>query len=544
MDEIAIARKALKQFSVELPEKLSQSDIQQAFQEPPDQMMEKPIEDVLNLPVMTTSVGILKTSDFESILQASHRLAGEIQLEKLLTTLMQVAIENSSAEKCIIVLPDNNNWMVAAQGLSPEKEAALIEPLPLESCETIPQSVINHVLRTSAPLIIDNAQVEADFLNDPYVIQQQPKSILSIPILNQGKVLGVLYLENNKASQAFTYDRLEVLRLLTTQAAISLKNAAHYNTLEEKVRQRTQELDKNNEHLSNTLEELQKTQIQLIQTEKLSSLGQMVAGIAHEINNPINFIYTNLAYARNHVSDLLDVVKSYEHEYPDLNQNIEQKLNEIDLDFVIQDLLKIFSSMEVGGERIRNIILGLRNFSRLDEAEMKPVDIHDGIDSTLMILHHRFKEHAVYSPIEIIKEYGKLPQVWCHPNQLNQVIMNILNNAIDALMEQVIHKKSLEKQTKSPQTSTPYIRICTEVIEANRARIRIADNGPGITQETQQKIFDSFFTTKPMGRGTGLGLAISYQIVVNKHNGKLICQSVPGEGTEFIIEIPIGESQG
>ncbi|MDJ0706286.1 MAG: AAA family ATPase [Leptolyngbyaceae cyanobacterium MO_188.B28] len=493
----------------------------------------------------TTGINISKTLDIESVLKASHSLSGEVKLEKLLTTLMQVVIENAGAEKCIIILPNDNNWIIVAQGLSTDREATtLIQSVPLESSKAIPQSVVNYVLRTSSPLIIDDAQTETNFLNDPYVIKQQPKSILCMPILNQGKMLGILYLENNITYRAFTHHRLEVLRLLTTQAAISLKNAALYNTLETKIRQRTQELHEKNLHLSNTLEELKKTQIQLIQTEKMSSLGQMVAGVAHEINNPINFIYANLDHARNYVADLLDLLTVYQQEYPHSNPQIEKKTDEIDLDFLMEDLPKIFSSMEVGGERIRNIVLGLRNFSRLDEAQMKPVDIHEGIDSTLMILHHRFREYEVYSPIEIIKEYGHLPLISCYANQLNQVIMNILNNAIDALLEEVIDQEKGEgNHAKNSRLSNPYIRIRTELADENTARIRISDNGPGMTQETRSKIFDPFFTTKPVGSGTGLGLAISYQIVVNKHKGQLICHSSLGEGTEFILEIPIGESQ-
>ena len=231
---------------------------------------------------------------------------------------------------------------------------------------------------------------------------------------------------------------------------------------------------------------------------------------------------------------------TYRQEYPHPNNQVEKKTKEIDLDFLVEDLPKIFSSMQVGGERIRNIILGLRNFSRLDEAKMKPVDIHEGIDSTLMILQHRFRDHGACSAIEVIKEYGQLPQVMCYANQLNQVIMNILNNAIDALQEGIVIKEGgVGNHAKNFQPSTPYIRICTELADENTARIQIIDNGPGMTEETQQKIFDPFFTTKPVGSGTGLGLAISYQIVVNKHQGQLICHSSPGEGTEFIVEMPI-----
>lgn len=281
---------------------------------------------------------------------------------------------------------------------------------------------------------------------------------------------------------------------------------------------------------------LQQAQAQLIQTEKMSSLGQLVAGIAHEINNPINFIYGNLPHVASYTKDLMGLIQLYEQHYTNPGLEIRAYRDEIDLEFLIEDLEKMLSSMRIGADRIREIVLSLRNFSRLDEAEMKPVNIHDGIDSTLLILQNRLKGSAAYPKIDIVKAYGDLPSVDCYPGQLNQVFMNILSNAIDAL-SQFCDKR---KQTADAKPFTPTITIHTQLIDDNTwVRISFKDNGPGIPAEHVSKLFDPFFTTKPVGEGTGLGLSISYQIIVEKHRGRLTCVSAPGEGAEFVIEIPV-----
>ncbi|MBD1898798.1 ATP-binding protein [Trichocoleus sp. DQ-A3] len=313
-------------------------------------------------------------------------------------------------------------------------------------------------------------------------------------------------------------------------------------TLERRVAERTEELEGKNEQLeavrahlqelnaelvsqagelSHTLHDLRQTQARLIQTEKMSSLGQMVAGVAHEINNPVNFIYGNLSHVSEYTQDLLALVDLYQQHYPNSAPEIQAQIQAFDLEFVADDLPKILSSMKMGTERIRQIVLSLRNFSRLDEADMKPVDIHEGIDSTLLILNHRLKRG-----IEVTKQYGELPLVECYPAQLNQVFMNILSNGIDALLEQ------------SQQTS-PQILIQTEIETENPGfvRVRIRDNGLGIPPDIQNKLFDPFFTTKPAGKGTGLGLAICAQIM-EKHQGKIEVNSQPGKGTEFALVLP------
>ena len=288
------------------------------------------------------------------------------------------------------------------------------------------------------------------------------------------------------------------------------------------------------EKLARALQELQQTQSQLIQTEKMSSLGQMVAGVAHEINNPVSFIYGNLTHTHNYTQDLLALVHLYQQHYPNPVPEIQEQIEDIDLDFLIEDLPKMLDSMNVGAERIRQIVLSLRNFSRLDEAEMKQVDIHEGIDSTLLILQNRLKAHGKHPGIELVKEYGDLPSVECYAGQLNQVFMNILSNAIDAL-DSYNQQRQLDENRVDPSTIT----IRTLELNPDYIAVGIADNGPGITQEVRTRIFDPFFTTKPVGKGTGLGLSISYQIVVDKHRGSILCKSEPGQGTEFWIEIPV-----
>ncbi|MEG4012856.1 MULTISPECIES: PAS domain-containing sensor histidine kinase [unclassified Microcoleus] len=285
--------------------------------------------------------------------------------------------------------------------------------------------------------------------------------------------------------------------------------------------------------LEKALRDLHQAQTQLIQTEKISSLGQLVAGVAHEINNPISFIYGNITHASEYARDLLSLLHLYQKKYPNPLPEIAEATEDMEIDFLMADFPKILESMKVGADRIRDLVVSLRNFSRLDESQMKLVDIHEGIESTLLILQHRLKANAGRPAIKIIKEYGNFPKVECYPSQLNQVFMNLIANAIDALEEYNSNHSSQE--IYSPPNT---IRISTSA-NSDTATIRIADSGIGINQEIIRKLFDPFFTTKPVGKGTGLGLSISYQIIVEKHRGQLQCVSAPGEGAEFIVEIPI-----
>lgn len=329
-----------------------------------------------------------------------------------------------------------------------------------------------------------------------------------------------------------------------TRIVVNFRDVTERKRAEEARKQSEAQLREKATQLENTLHELQETQTQLIQTEKMSSLGLLVAGIAHEINNPVSFIYGNIPHATQYTQDLLHLIDLYRQEYPQPAPIIQAEEQSIDLDFLSEDLPKLMNSMQMGAERIRQIVLSLRNFSRLDKAAREPVDLHQGIDNTLLLLQHRVKAKAGRPKIELVKEYGELPLVECYAGQMNQVFMNILGNAIDALEELNIERSSVEGlshdvQSNPEQPATPCIRIGTQLKDDNTVLIRIADNGPGMTAQVQQQIFDPFFTTKSVGQGTGLGLSISYQIIVDKHGGQLKCVSTPGEGTEFWIELPV-----
>ncbi|AFY34623.1 response regulator [Calothrix sp. PCC 7507] len=293
-------------------------------------------------------------------------------------------------------------------------------------------------------------------------------------------------------------------------------------------------LQEKNFLLQEALDNLKAAQVQQIQNEKMVALGHLVAGIAHEVNNPISFIYGNLQYASQYVQDLVNIIESYQQEYPQPTPKIQKLVKDIDLNFVIKDLQTLMGAMYRGSDRIREIVLALQNFSRHDEALMKRVNIHEGIDSTLLILQHRLRQTPGYPPIVVVKNYGNLPLITCYPSGLNQVFMHLLNNAIDALEELI----SKEKTTEHLQ-----IQIRTQATESNTVKIAIADNGLGIDESLKSCLFDPFFTTKPVGKGSGLGLSISYQIVVQKHRGQITCSSSPGQGAEFTVEIPIAQPE-
>jgi GAF domain-containing protein len=346
----------------------------------------------------------------------------------------------------------------------------------------------------------------------------EARSYMIVPIFQGDQLWGLLAAYHNTAARNWQEDEVDLLVQIGNQLGVGLQQA---ELLEQTQRQK--------EELTQTLKELQQTQSQLIQSEKMAGLGQLVAGIAHEINNPISFIFGNITYLTEYTEDLLTLLQMYQKSYPKPRAEIREQSAKLDVDFIADDLPKMLNSMKIGADRISQLVLSLRTFARLDEAEMKPVYLHEGIESTLLILQHRLQANTNSPAIEVIKEYGNLPLVVCYAAQMNQVFMNILNNAIDAL-------EGLSAQGQ--KTDNPKIWIRTKVTEENTIQIRIADNGRGIPENVRSHIFEPFFTTKQPGQGTGLGLSISYQIIVDKHGGQLNLVSQPEQGCEFCIEIP------
>ncbi|MGB3403430.1 MAG: ATP-binding protein [Microcoleaceae cyanobacterium] len=357
------------------------------------------------------------------------------------------------------------------------------------------------------------------FPKDQDLVTMEAESYLGIPIINsKGKPIGHLAGLHTQ-SLSYSYEQQEsILKIFAARSAAEIERLAAEKALKQQ-----------NIYLEDTLKQLKKTQMQLIQAEKMSGLGQMVAGVAHEINNPVTFISGNLNHAREYTQDLLKLVQLFQKYLPDIPDEIKEYTEEIDFSYIKVDLLQLLGSMEGGTNRIRKIVESLRTFSRLDEAEIKSVDIHAGIDSTLMILQSRLSDPSV--PIKVVKKYSDLPLVNCYARLLNQVILNIINNGIDALKLKFNQHPLAEEK--------PTITIQTQQLDSQWIAIHISDNGLGMSEENRQKVFDPFFTTKPVGQGTGLGLSISYQIIVESHGGKINCLSQPGQGTEFVIEIPV-----
>lgn len=300
-----------------------------------------------------------------------------------------------------------------------------------------------------------------------------------------------------------------------------------------KLRDAQKGMEQRTIELSQALNDLKQAQVHLVQSEKMSSLGQLVAGVAHEINNPLNFISANIQPAKEHIQDLMTFVELYEECHPQPHPQIQAWMEDVDVDYLQEDLPKLLNSMQLGSDRIYQLVLSLRNFSRLDEAQVKPVDIHEGIESTLLILQHRLKACAEHPTIQVIKDYGQLPMVECYPSQLNQVFMNLVSNAIDALEEGI---------RTTPKWPNPTISIHTFIADANWVTIAISDNGTGICEEVRSQLFDPFFTTKSVGKGTGLGLSISHQIVTERHRGNIKCYSTLGQGSEFVVQIPVRQT--
>ncbi|MEG4810425.1 AAA family ATPase [Microcoleus sp. F8-D3] len=736
--------------------------------------------------------------DLASLLEASQAISGEIELDRLLTALLQIVMKNAGASKCVLLLKQDIELQVAAfveQGKKPE----LLPPMPLESSQNVAIALVNNVKRSLKPLVLVDARLDPEFSGDSYIEKHQPKSVLCSPILNQGKLIGILYLENNLTVGAFTGDRVELLNLLCSQAAISLENARLYqqsqqaltelrasearfhkmadnipgmvcqfqlaadgaksinyassgcidlyeaepemlvagiinvfdavyagdladveqaitksaqtltpfnhewrsvtpsgtmkwvqaisqperrgdgstvwdgvvfdvsdrkrseaeykaaetalqiseqnlrtifnnvssaiiihdlygkvldvndrvlemfgvereqalqcsilddystrdnpfhlaedwwkrvlagetiefewnvrkidgsrvfevyvtlnrivldgkpvilgNILDISDRKRAEaERQQKSEALEKTLRELQQAQIQLIQGEKMSALGNLVAGVAHEINNPVGFLTGNITPALDYINDLFGLIDLVQQKYPQLDPEIQEEIETIELDYIREDLPKLIESMQEGVKRIQDISVSLRTFSRADSDRPVACNIHDGIDSTITILKHRLKANDTRPEIQLIKDYAAIPKIECYAGQLNQVFMNILGNAIDA-----VNESNIGRSYADIKANPNLIIVKTELSnDQKHVIIRIEDNGIGMSEAVREKVFDNLFTTKPVGKGTGLGLAIAQQIIVEKHGGALNVNSILAEGTEFLIALPIKAAQ-
>ncbi|MBD2457204.1 AAA family ATPase [Nostoc sp. FACHB-87] len=618
-----------------------------------------PWETITSLPLplksVSTQVDITSTSisdvlDFTSVLKAAQTISSNIELDELITNLTQIILQNSGADKSALILNQDDVLQIRAitsikVGINSPQTT--ISTQLLDDCRDIPVNIINYVKNTQQTIVIDNCQTEIPGIIAEYMLIYQPQSVLCTPIIKQGNLVGILYLESIAAAGVFTKERLQVVQILSAQAAIALENARLYQQMQQALekallnqisidqttisvwwlepdgrifyvndatckglgysreemigkyvfdidtvfsqelwaehwqairnqgsftiesyhqhksgniypvevnvnyvkfkdkeynfvftkdisdrKQSEAEILQKSQELATALHDLQQANLQIVQSEKMSALGNLVAGVAHEMNNPLGFISATLKQTKPAFADIVAHLKLYQGVLSNPGDDIRDHAEGIDLDYTLEDLPQMLNSMVMACDRLKNISTSLRTFSRADKDYKVPFNIHEGIDSTILILKHRLKANEQRPAIEVVTNYGDLPQIECFPGQLNQVFMNILANAIDALDESNTGKSFAEIQAHANRITI------TTLIADKYVKISIADNGKGMSESVKQKIFDHLFTTKGVGKGTGLGLAIARQIVEDTHGGKLSCNSVLGEGTEFMIEIP------
>lgn len=469
--------------------------------------------------------------------QIANQIRNSLELDIILETAVQEIHHLMQPDWCAFMWYRPNSQYPMWDTVCEAKNSALPSLIGSYAVGEQSSPMVQQVLRLEILRIDDMSTVHDLEVREIYQAFGI-NSVLSLPLQTATGDIGVISCYQAGEARIWNDSEVELMQAVTAQIAIAIDHAELYT----QTRTAAKLAQAQTLQLEETLRQLQRTQSQLIQSEKMSSLGQLVAGVAHEINNPVNFIYGNLTYTSEYTQNLLKLLKLYQQEYPQPSIAILDEIETVELDYIVEDLPKIISSMKVGADRIRDIVLSLRTFSRLDEAEMKKVDIHEGIESTLMILQNRLKNKSDRPAINVVKEYGNLPEIQCYPGQLNQVFMNLLSNAIDAL-EMNVGNSARTPGNPANTAQNLEIKIRTEVTDNNCVAIRIIDSGPGICEDVKKRLFDPFFTTKPIGKGTGLGLAISLSIVVEKHGGKLSCNSVLGEGCEFAIEIPLQQQR-
>lgn len=459
--------------------------------------------------------------ELADILQgAIGRLLEALQVDRCLVHLVEDGPETEAVEPA-----PSNSRLASHCAVSPEKHLYEVCRPPFEVSTQefdlngpITQWVIANRRRV---VIADVTTDERIGPNNPEYQRAEIKSSLVVPVQTKEALYAILYLNQCSQIRYWSKNDQKLAQAVADQLAISIQQARLYDQTQQQAIASADQA----RHLAETLQELQHTQAQLIQSEKMSSLGRVVAGIAHEINNPVNFIYGNLPYIETYVQDLVALLKAYQAAIAVPPTAAQALIEQMELDFILMDLPRILKSMHAGADRIRQVVVSLRNFARLDEAQYKLVDIHEGIESTLLIL-----QSYLAADVQLVRQYTELPKVECYPRQLNQAILNILLNAIEALNSWTGPAKAIAVETEFVGQVEPGRSL---------VRITISDNGPGIPATVQAQIFDPFFTTKPVGQGAGLGLTVSYQIVVNQHHGQLRCVSEPGQGTQFVIELPV-----
>ncbi len=472
--------------------------------------------------------------DLTTVIKASLALAGEIVVDKLLKKLIRIVIENAGAEKGFLILNKEGKWVIEAEGAVDSDHVTILQSIPVDSVDAdrllplLSTAIINYVVRTQENVVLNDASQEGQFTRDPYIVATQPKSILCTPLLHQGKLSGILYLENNLTTGAFTPDRVEVLRILSAQAAISIENSRFYEqlenynrTLEQRVETRTREIQEKNEELGTTLQKLKATQAQIIAQEKLASLGSLTAGIAHEIKNPLNFVNN---FAELSVELTQELLEEIENQKDRLDSESIQYIQEI-----LSDLSQNAKKINEHGKRADNIVLRMLMHSRGQSGERQLTDINALLAESLNLAYQGMRGKDSSFKITRETDYdNNLEQMNVVPQDINRVFLNLINNACYA---------ANEKKKEIGEIFSPTVSVKTKDL-GERVEIRIRDNGKGISPQALDKIFNPFFTTKPTGEGTGLGLSISHDIIVHQHQGELRVETEVGNYAEFIILLP------